>query len=68
MFYVEDDNWEKLKLETNRSKLINELLRDNFSKRESNQLTKEELEKKIAIAKIEIEAAKKAEEVINGNF
>ena len=63
--YFQDDIAENIKEVENLSKLINELLRDHFKTTVEKQLTPEELDKKIALLEIQVEANKKIEELKN---
>lgn len=71
MFYAQDEIRENLKSISNRSELINQLLRDHFKRTSIETLPLDEQEKvllkELQIKKIEIEALKKIEEVENGN-
>ena len=64
--YFEDVIDEQLVKVQNRSRLINDLLRDYFKEQDFKQLTPEELQKKIDIAKIKQEMELKIKEVQNG--
>ena len=65
MFYVAEDIREQLRSVENRSELINELLRDYFKLAKEEKMTPEELDKKIAMLEIQVEANKKIEELKN---
>ena len=58
--------FDKLAKEDNASALIERLLREHFKTMNDEQMTPEERQKRIALLKVEIEAAKKAEEIMNG--
>jgi hypothetical protein len=52
--------------EDNASALISELLRDHYSLKDAKELTPEEIDKRIAVLKIKLEAKKKIENIENG--
>jgi hypothetical protein len=60
--YISDENHDKLK-EVNASALVNELLTNHFKNMKKE--TKSEIETKLRIAKIELEATKKIEGLKN---
>jgi len=66
MFYITDDNLEKIKLEGNYSKLINELLDSYFKTKEP--MTLEQKEQKLAELEAQMEYEAKIKEIKNGNY
>jgi len=64
--YLSDELNNRLKQEANASGLIQQLLREHFKFEDNKTISPEERKKRMAILKIEIEAAKKAEEIMNG--
>jgi len=65
MFYIDEDNWEHLSREENRSRVINNLLREYFKSKETESFSIEEREKNLKIKKLELETLKKIEEIEN---
>lgn len=62
------ETFNNLKTELNASALIERLCRNYFDANNSKNMSAEDRKKKIASLKVEIEAAKKAEEIIHGNI
>jgi len=63
--YFTDELAEKLSQEENASALICELLRNYYEQAKEEKMTPEELDKKIAMLEIQVEANKKMEELKN---
>ena len=64
--YIQDDIDERLQKETNKSNLINNLLRDYFKQKDFDGLSEEELEAELKIIKLQKEMDKKIKEMRNG--
>jgi hypothetical protein len=61
--YIQDDNQEQLKNVDNKSRLINDLLREHFKIIDPNQMTPEQIRKLIEVRKAEEAYKKKMEEI-----
>ena len=65
--YLSDELNNKLKEEENASALIQQLLTDYYEMEKTRQMTPEEIDKKIKILEIKLEAKKKISELEDAN-